>query len=55
MDIILLGIIREDRPKQLNAQSPIEVTLLGNVVLLHANNSVFEDVSIIALHLFRES
>ena len=38
-----------------NAQSPILVTLLGIIVFPQPKINVFESVSIIALHPFRES
>ena len=46
----------EVRPLQdAKAQSPMLVTLLGIVVLLHPAINVLDDVSIIALQLLRES
>ena len=56
IDVTELGMEIEVIPVHLsNAYSPIEVTVLGIIVLLHPEISVFVAVSIIALQLSRES
>jgi hypothetical protein len=56
IDVTLLGIVTEVRPEQPSkALLPMDVTLLGITVPLHPINKVFDDVSIIALQLSRES
>lgn len=56
MDVTELGMLTEVRPLQpTKAYSPMEVTELGIIVLLHPNNKVFDTVSIMALQSFRES
>ena len=56
MDVTELGMVTLVKPVQpLNAPLPIEVTELGMVVFLQPEISVFVAVSIIALHLSRES
>ena len=56
MVVTLLGIVKDVRQlKPEKAELPIMGTLLGKVVFLHPLKSVFEEVSIIALQLSRES
>ena len=56
IDVTELGMEIEVIPVHLsNTFSPIEVTVLGIIVLLHPEISVFVAVSIIALQLSRES
>ena len=56
MLVTLSGIVTEVRPEQPEkAQSPMLVTLLGILVVLHPEISSFVDVSMIALQLFLES
>lgn len=52
----LLGIVIDIRPGQLKkAPSAMLVTLFGMEVFLQPNISLLDDVSMMALHLFRES
>ena len=56
MLVTLSGILTDVSSLQkLNAEFPMLVTPSGMVVLLHPFKSVLDDVSIIALQLFRES
>ena len=56
MEVTLLGIVMDVKPEQREKASlPIEVTLLGMIVVLQPEIKVFDDVSIIALQLSRES
>ena len=56
MEVTLLGMVTEVRPVQPEkAELPMVVTLLGMMVLLHPIIRVFDDFSMIALQLFRES
>ena len=45
--------VRREHPE--NASSPIDVTLLGMIVLSHPRIKVFDEVSMIALQLLRLS
>ena len=56
IDVTLSGIdmvVISACPKK--AQTPMDVTLLGKVVFLHPTINVFDEVSMIALQLLRES
>jgi hypothetical protein len=56
MLVTQLGIFKEVRLVHLEkAELPIEITLLGMIVFLHPVINVFEEVSMMALQLSRES
>lgn len=56
MFVMEFGIVMSVRPEQpKKASSPMLVTELGIVVLLHPQIRRLDEVSIIALQLFRES
>ena len=54
MDVTLLGMEMDVNP-HLKAPCPMEVTLMGIMVFFQPAIRVFDDVSIIALQLSRES
>ena len=56
MEVTLLGMVMEFRLLQpSNAETPMDVTSLGMIVFIQPTIKLFEDVSMIALQLFRES
>jgi len=55
ISVTLFGMVMEVRVQPSKAELPMLVTLLGITVFLQPTTNVFVAVSIIALHLLRES